>query len=142
MRAAGRIVRDFALAIGAKARRFGGRGRFLRSAQIVYALHEQEHAQRDQKKVDHGLNEIADGDGRRILRFAQTDHQRREIHAAGQLGDQWREQIVYNAGYDGGKSGADHDADRHIEYIALEREFLEFLNKLPHTNPSLCMIRF
>ena len=148
VRAAGCIVRDFALAEGANARHLLRRFRF-RLLGLVDRLHHQEHAERNQDEVDDVLDERAvidgsnassvrflDGLERHTLNALQRDEQSAEVHAARKQAQDRHKDVVDKRRCDRAKRAADDNADRHVYDISPHRKCLELLKKLFHTCPS------
>ena len=121
------------LQIGADAGLLGGLGRlFELGAHLVDHLDEQEDAQRDQDKVDQGLQEVAVGEDRAVLHVAELDAQAGKVDPAGEQREQRHEQVVDHAGDDFAERAGDHHADGHVDDVALEGEVAKFLEQLFH----------
>ena len=131
VRAAGSVVRNGALAEGAQTRSLC-RSRLFLLAEVVDHLDEEEDAQCHQQEVNDILNEGAVCEHSRVLALAQNDLQRGEIDTAGNQRQQRHEQVVDNRGDDAAECAADHNADSHVNDIALECKLLEFLDELLH----------
>jgi len=145
--AAGGVVVDLAEAVGALAGLLDGSGGGLfLLVHLGNELDEGEDAQCNQEEINNRLDESTEfehgssgihGSLEAFVGVAvQRNIQGGEIDLSGSEGKQRHDQIIYHAGNDLGESTADHNADSHVEYVALEGKFLEII---PHRNhPSLC----
>ena len=102
---------------------------------------QQEHGHSDEQKRDHRVDEEPVVDrhragsacvSKRRIRAcwdAVLDYQEKigEIHAAQYPAQRGHENIIDERFDDGRERGADDDAHRHVEHVAAQREFLEFL---------------
>ena len=134
MRTAPRPQRD---AHGAVAALLRGGGRRRLRKQAIDLLDDDEHGERDDQKVDHGVDEEPVVEGRRARGLggrergerlaAQIDEQVGEVDAAEQETDRGHDDVVDERRHDGAEARADDDADREVDDVAPHDEGLELL---------------
>lgn len=128
------------------ARRRGGFGRcffdFLFAPQHIYAPYKHEQRKRNDGEFYHRIDKQTDVEGGHAcclgnrqgrhcntLWIGQHDEQVGEIHAAEHQPDDRHEYVVDQRGHDRAEGAADNNTHGHVDHVAFDGKFLEFLDE-------------
>jgi len=135
MMATGRLISNGLAAEGAKPGR-GSRLGFFLLMQLGDQLHKSKDADGNKQKVDHGLDKgavVQRGNARFLgglnggkFAFAQGHKEAGSVHAAGYQRENGHKHVIHQRSDDLAESATNHNADSHINHIALERKLFEF----------------